>query len=186
MAGIETGFERAADAADAKQAQATTAQWLAYRSRLGLGEETVKTPHGEQKVTKLDAQRGHDSPLEPVSSANGVLEIDVSRQVPGKVHPWAARLNGIASSTAERLLGMNLRNSGVPIRIIVNGSSVVTLDEAGRVRSSGPTLTPEASEPDGTEVANNLEAQRIVQVVLEKSLKAWGIKHVTTNDTAER
>jgi hypothetical protein len=183
MDGIRSAFKRAAASAEAKQAQATTSQWLAYTARLGIGQETVKTANGDRAVTKLASQREHESPLQLTGLANGVLQIDVSRNSE-KIRPQSARLYGIANTTAERLRGMNLRNSGVPIRFVVNGWSVVTLDEAGRVRSSGPNLTPEHSEPGDMEAANNMEAERIVQVVLEKSLKAWGIDKITTNDTS--
>lgn len=70
-----------------------------------------------------------------------------------------------------------------PVRISLHGGlTIITVDEAGRVRVAGAPLMHKGSN---TEIQQLKEAQHIVDVVMSKTLAAWGVQQVQTNDARQ-
>ena len=180
VAAMGAGFDAAATRAEQAQAQATAVQLATYRARTKLGEEMVHTNAGGVTVTKLEGERKQGaSKLQLADLASGVLEISAQMGASQEVTVQGARMLDVASITADRLLSMDLRNTGIPIRIVLDGMVGITLDEAGRIRMAGPPLS--RSGP-WTEEQQIQQGERIARIVLGKSLGAWGIRQVQTND----
>lgn len=74
----------------------------------------------------------------------------------------------------------------IPLRIVMDGVSVITRDEAGRVRVSGALqgLDETAKSPsDEVQAAHN--ATLVVETILSRSLAAWGIE-IEGDDDSKR
>lgn len=184
--GIRTGAKAGAKRS---QADATSAEFATYLARVKLGTQSIETAVGKQTVTNLDQQRTFDTndKLATPELAAGVLEIQVSRDAPsGGVSVSGARMNGISWLTANRLTRLDLRASGVPLRISVHhGATIITVDEANRVRVGGLPLEKQGPNA-GTEAQDIHEAERIVRIALSKTLQAWGVDVVTNDQNQPR
>lgn len=180
---VSEGIEMALPEAQEKQKTATAQQFMAYMARSRLGEETATTQAGPTTVTKLDQQRAHKG-IEASGLAAGVLEIEITRDhASGAVNVSGARVNGISHLVAERLKGVPLAGSGVPIRLSLHGGlTIITLDEAGRARLGGSSLQFDGPQ---SEVQQIREAERIAHVVLSKTLAQWGLERIQTNDASQ-
>lgn len=187
LEGMADGITALADGGMAKQAQAdaTSAEFAAYMARTKLGTADVRTATGSQTVTNLEKQRTFDNEnkLATPSLAAGVLEIEVDRDPgSGNVSVTGARMNGVSWLTTSRLQSMDLRKVGVPVRISVfHGASIITVDEANRVRVGGLPLTKRNA---GGEAHDIQEAERIAQMALSKPLASWGVE-IQTNDAGQ-
>ena len=113
-------------------------------------------------------------------------------------------MNGIKKETAKRLLSVDLRSVGVPIRIVEDVSGYggaseagrvgkgmeqhrnwafsATLDEAGRVRVLSDWGGSSGDEHGGTEAQEMASAEAVVDHILSRTLAAWGIKDIGTNE----
>jgi hypothetical protein len=184
MTGIAHGFDDAVDAqAKQKQAAITSAQFMTYLARTSLGTETIDTPHGSEVVTDMSLQRSHgDSVLEPAPLSAGVLEIACDYQYGGNVRVYDARANQVSHLIVNRLLDQHLAHSGIPIRVSIHGGlTMITRDEAGRVRVKGlPMVGPPYREEQRIQ-----EAERILHIVFSKTLKDWGVAQIHTNDASQ-
>lgn len=180
---IGQGINESLPEAKEKQQAATSQQFMAYMARARLGVETATTEAGPTTVTKLDQQRAHRN-IEASALVAGVLEIDVSRDhASGAVSVSGARVNGISHLVADRLRDLPLAGSGVPVRLsLFGGSAIITLDEAGRVRLGGVSISVDGPQ---TEVQQLREAERIARVVLSKTLSQWGLERIQTNDASQ-
>ncbi len=182
--GIAQGFDDAVNAqAKQKQATITAAQFMTYLARTNLGAETINTPHGSEVVTDMSLQRSHgDSVLEPAPLSAGVLEIVCDYQYGGNVRVNDARANQVSHLIVNRLLDQHLAHSGIPIRVSIHGGlTMITRDEAGRVRIKG---LPMVGAPYREEQRIQ-EAERILHIVFSKSLKDWGVAQIHTNDASQ-
>lgn len=182
MQGVMEGLDEAKTDAKERQAAKTSAQFMTYVARTNLGTQKLDTPAGQQTVTDMTEQRGHgDSLLEPASLASGVLEIVCDYQR-GQVRVLDARAQNVSWLVANRLLDKPLVKSGIPMRVSLHGGgTIITRDEAGRVRVSG---TLELAAPGGEEQQVR-EAERILDVVFAKSLADWGVPQIHTNDATQ-
>jgi hypothetical protein len=180
--GVMEGLDEAKTDAKERQAATTSAQFMTYVARTNLGTQKLDTPAGQQTVTDMTEQRGHgDSLLEPASLASGVLEIVCDYQR-GQVRVVDARAQNVSWLVANRLLDKPLVKSGIPMRVSLHGGgTIITRDEAGRVRVSG---TLELAAPGGEEQQVR-EAERILDVVFAKSLADWGVPQIHTDDATQ-
>ena len=173
--------------AAAKQADATALQWLTFKARHALGAEKIDTPSGPQTVTNLGSQRGTTDGRLGLPSvpelANGLLELEVqSGGRAGNIRVEGARIKGVSTLIAQRMLDLPLRGTGIPIRLLVDLDTVITVDEAGRVRVVGGAWDSSEGRFELGEAQAMRSAERIVSVVLEQPLRAWGVQHVSTDD----
>jgi flagellar motor switch/type III secretory pathway protein FliN len=187
MSGIGTAFDNASESAAAKQAAATSLEFVALNARTKLGtEEAPKNSADLHETTKM-AEQGVDAPDHwftggPTKLASGVLEVNVTRDRFTKaVTVSSARINNVARLIANRLLPLDLRHAGIPVRLVVNGYTVITLDEIGRVRVSGVALVDDGQPNEAQQI---LEAEHVVDTVFSKPLGRWGLSQIDTNDAS--
>lgn len=181
--GVTAGLAEATKGAKERQAANTSAQFMTYLARTNLGTEQVSTPDGARTVTDMSEQRSRGSSrLEPSGLAAGVLEIVCDYHRGGDVRVTDARAHNVSWMVAKRLLDKRLASSGVPMRLsLYGGGTIITRDEAGRVRVSGTLdMTPPYREEQQIR-----EAERILNVVMSKSLADWGIPQIHTNDVTQ-
>ena len=175
------------------QARASERQWVAFVAGQAVGTDEVREPMtGKLRtVTRID-QVGSSTP--------GVLQIDVdvtgADSITGaKVR--SASINGIAQEIADDLWSTELLHAGVPIRMSVTYHGAreahgrVMRDEAGRIRVEGfiPHDLPPEIEPGRPMVREEQmhhSAEALCGIVLAKSLKAWGLTGVKTDDATGR
>lgn len=183
MTGIASGLSEAMNDAKEKQSDATAQQFMAYMARVKLGDEEVSTESGATNVTNLQPQRKYRN-LDPAALAAGVLEIDVERDhETGGVSVSGARVHDISHLIADRLRKQPLAGSGVPLRFsVTRGTSMITVDEAGRVRVGGAALLQHGPLTEAQQIR---EAERIVRAVLSKTLAQWGLERIETNDASQ-
>ncbi len=164
------------------QMQETTAQWLAYKARASLGVESASRHGSAVTVTKLSKTREFQK-LHPPCTVAGMVDIYVDR-VGSSWRVTGARVNGVSSLVANRLLTANLRAARIPIRfVLVDGAGYVTRDEAGRVRYSGFLhLDPDAGPGMPDEKNEIRTAEQVVDLVLGRTLASWGVKTIRTDD----
>jgi hypothetical protein len=181
--GIKLGLMDATKEAKERQAANTSAQFMTYLARTNLGTEQVSTPDGPRTVTDMAEQRSSGrSKLEPAGLAAGVLEIVCDYHRGGDVRVTDARAHNVSWMVVKRLIDKRLANSGIPMRLsLYGGATIITRDEAGRVRVSGTLeMTPPYREEQQIR-----EAERILNVVLSKSLAEWGVPQIHTNDATQ-
>jgi hypothetical protein len=169
------------EAALHEQAAHTATQWVTYRTRASLGTEVVAGTR--EKATKLDAVREFDKMTSP-SGARGLLDIHV-RLTSGAPTVQSARLLGVSSYVANRVLEADLRATRTPVRIVIDdGKGFITRDEVGRVRYSGfIRLGPDGSALD--ERQQHHAAQTIADTIVGRTLAGWNINRVITDDQQE-
>ena len=105
-----------------------------------------------------------------------------------------ARLAGIAAEIVARLNDRPLRDLGIPIRFIlgdrVERPTMITVDEAGRVRAEGDYGALASHGDDAASATNEAQAfagtQALVDRVMAQSLATMGIKVEHDDSTGER
>jgi hypothetical protein len=176
--------QQAGSKAESEQARATSLQLLAFKARLELGDESVRSGSGIHPVTKMDDARHGDRVFDDPRTPDGLLDIRVTLTA-GKPHVHGARVEGVSREVVERLLDADLANARIPMRITLNGVGHITRDEAGRIRYSG--FVP--LDADMTSIEDELSqirgAQRIADEVLSRSLKGWGVASIETDDASK-
>lgn len=182
MEGVSTGLDEAALEAKEKQAAATAQQFMAYMARVKVGTEDVKAGGKTKTVTDMGPQREYEN-LEAPSLAAGVLEIVVDHDpTSGSISVGGARVNDISRLIANRLRAVPLAGSGVPLRLSLHhGATIITQDEAGRVRVGGSPLVLKGPHTEAQQIR---EAERILRIVLSKTLAQWGLDQIHTNDAS--
>jgi hypothetical protein len=192
---LANGMKAAAQTATAFHANALSLQWIAAAARESLGEEQAQLPDGSTaETTKLESVRDYGErgwyKETNVPTHDGVLDIHVDVPVgstpldPEQVKVRSASMTGIAQAMADRLIHLNLRDAGIPLRFVVHGHpALITRDEIGRVRINGYLLTEDgvsAGRKEGTgvkwtEAHMHVGARALVNKVLSQTLAAWGI-----------
>jgi hypothetical protein len=195
---MQGGLEAGKKAGPKHQREATAAKWVDFVAQGKHGTEKA----GSKTVTKLD--KLHKQMPEGLTSAmwanwqnavagKGVLEITVDMD-DDHVTVEGARLDGVSRLIGDRLLKMDLRRAGIPIRLVTSVThsgvprDVITIDEAGNVRTGGPHQYEKNTENEGDakgEAQNIQGAKRIVDKVLAKTLSAWGVAHVESDDKSK-
>ena len=196
---IQVGLEAGKKAGAKHQRDASATQWVDFVAQGKHG--TAKA--GAKAVTKLDEL--HAQMPEGVSGSmwatwlnsaagKGVLEITVDVDDDLHIKVDGARLDGVSRLIGDRLLKMDFRAAGVPVRLNVTNTGyrrlkaprdVITVDEAGNVRTGGPRQYEKNTENEGDahgEAQNIQGATHIVDKVLAKTLSQWGISHVESDD----
>jgi hypothetical protein len=184
MEAFRAAFAAHASVAETAQTSATAQAWVTFKARDSLGSETLQGAEGPTQVTKLASVRDFTHRgLGVPGDASGLLDIHVTLQE-GVPHVDSATLNGVAQPVADVLLDSNLRAANMPFRIIVGRQgAIITVDEVGRARLSGAlVLFTEDGIPTGDESQAHRGAQRVVDKVVAKSLRSWGLQHVATDD----
>jgi hypothetical protein len=197
IAVLAEAMDSAATVAAVVQASATELQWIASTARQSMGETNARLPDGSSvAVANLDKAREYGprswSKASGVPTHDGVLDIHVDLPVgstPVEVSGFkvlSAAITGISQEAADRLLGVNLADAGIAIRLIVRGHpALITRDEIGRVRVNGYLLTT-GQGVTWSEQQMHLGATFLVDQVLAKPLVRWGVKHVKSDDATER
>jgi hypothetical protein len=188
--GMGDAYLEASKTAVEIQASATSSQFVTYKARTTLGKESVKTATGEREVTQLDKPQKQTgkSKLDPLEPVDGLLQLQVAMgandpgEAPSGVRVVSATLNGVAQLIADRLLDVNLRQSGLPI-LLVGDRLHATIDELGRVKNSEQTVVRANHFDTVPKEQTSADAQRIADVVFSRTLADWGIQKVQTNDT---
>lgn len=199
---IQGGLEAGKKVGPKHQREATAAKWVDFVAQGKHGTAKV----GNKNVTKLDELHKELPRGSPESSnfwgansypGKGVLEITVNVDDEHHVAVDGAQLDGVSRLIGDRLLKMDLRTAGIPMRLNVTNSGyrrstvardVITVDEAGNVRTSGPRQYEENTENEGDvkgEAQNIQGAKHIVDKVLSKTLSAWGVSHVESDDKSK-
>lgn len=202
MITLARGMASASAVADQIQQQATSLEWIAAVARRANGSTQAKLPDGsEAETTKLDAARSYDAETwyseSGVAKHDGVLDIHVELPVgmtPVEMSGFkvkSASITGVSQELADRLVDLHLAHAGIPIRLVVSGHpALITRDELGRVRINGYLLTKDASSDGGpphwTEAHMHRGAKLLVDKVLSKTLRAWGIEAPKTDDATGR
>ena len=183
MQGVKDALHEAKAGAKERQATSTSAQFMTYLARTNLGTEKLDTADGSKNVTDMTEQRGAGrSMFEPAGLATGVLEIACDYKRGGQVNVTDARARNVSWLVVNRLLDKRLAESGIPMRLSLSGgTTIITRDEAGRVRVAGMLDLA----PPHTEAQQVREAERILNVVLSKSLAEWGVPQIHTNDATQ-
>jgi hypothetical protein len=199
---IQGGLEAGKKVGPKHQRDASAAKWVDFVAQGKHG--TAKA--GNKTVTKLDEL--HKQMPEGVTGSmwatwlnsvagKGVMEITVDVDDDLHISVDGARLDGVSRLIGDRLLKMDLRAIGVPIRLNVTNTGyrrskdprdVITVDEAGNVRSGGPRQYEKNTENEGEahgEAQNIQGAKHIVDKVLAKTLSQWGISHVESDDKSK-
>jgi hypothetical protein len=161
------------------QSKATALQFVEYRARTSMG--TVKSDGtSAAQVTSVmsDARTS-------IRDFPGLLDLHVAIRAPNAV--TSASIHGVSKSVAARLMTVDLRTVGIPLRIHPNpdgwsGYGVITRDEAGRIRYESANATKadrkhhvldEDSKPADPEAQSIRSAERIVNAALSKTLAEW-------------
>ena len=199
---IQGGLEAGKKAGPKHQRDASAAQWVDFVAQGKHG--TAKA--GNKTVTKMDEL--HKQMPEGIygswwaawlnsAAGKGVLEITVDVDNDLHISVDGARLDGVSRLIGDRLLKMDLRAIGVPIRLNVTNTDyrrsqdprdVITVDETGNVRTGGPRQYEKNTENEGDahgEAQNIQGAKHIVDKVLAKTLSQWGISHVESDDKSK-
>ncbi|MDB4954173.1 MAG: hypothetical protein JWO36_1742 [Myxococcales bacterium] len=180
MEAFRDEFTASAQFAEANQAEETSARWANFVARMKLGTshvEAVPGPHATE-ATAMEAVRPGKPDVSPKSIA-GVIDVFISSEHP-PLKVERAVLNGISQATADRLARVPLATQLLPMRFVVKEGgfepSIITRDEAGRVRVSGSLAG--SNEADAVE-----RATKLVEQVLHKPLSSWGVQLQTDDAT---
>jgi len=170
------------DLAKPRQAEATAAQYVAYRARSTLGAEQLPSDGGE--VTRMDDARTYQRLTAP-GQPDGLLDILIEKRG-DHLAVKGARMNGVSKLVADRLLRMSLVDARIPIRIVLqNDLGFITRDEAARIRYSGFMHLDPGAGPGFDEPQELRSAEDMVSVVLSRTLESWGIRAVQTDDASK-
>jgi hypothetical protein len=156
------------------QKNATAAAWVGFRARMSLGTEALPTREHEPVTDLANARPKHPGP--DLASIKGLLDLDIDIEH-GAPYVAAARVNGVASSLANELMANPLANSRMPLRLVVSRNeqepTIITRDEAGRVRVSG-NLQRLSRFVGGETIADEpqaeLAARRLVDEIVARPL----------------
>lgn len=187
---IQQSYDVGAKQAAKIQADATATQWVSYVAQGKLGAETVGAKDHERDVTRMDALRKNrpgygPTPELAAAPVAGVLDIEVYIGTDRRVQEVkSARLDGVSQLIGDRLLKMDLRHAKIPVRIRYGVADVITVDEAGRVRTVSQHGIDADTFGEDREVQKIRGAQRAVDELFAKTLASWGIVHVATDDKA--
>ncbi|MDQ3364038.1 MAG: hypothetical protein M3680_01225 [Myxococcota bacterium] len=188
--------------ADQIQAHATKLGWIAAVAHQAHGVTAVDRPDGSKaETTNLDRARSYGSrgwyTETRAPTHDGVLDIHVELPVGATpvemsgLRVKSASITGVSQEVADWLMDYQLATAGIPIRLVVSGHpALITRDELGRVRINGYLLTKDAtsggSVPQWTEAHMHRGAKLLVDKVLSRTLRAWGIGPPTSDDATGR
>jgi hypothetical protein len=185
MAAVGKALGEVSDNAAETQQLQTETQWVAGLAQSTNGHGTYPDPKDHEKThhTLLMGPRNG-------RSRDGVLTIRVHRldsnlEGTPQLQVIAASLHGVAQPIADHLRTMRLAEIPIPIMLDMSGTmkARITRDEGGVVRVTGKAdrggSFPDAIDP---EVQNIRVGQLVLDAVLEKSLSAWNVSRVTTDD----
>jgi len=159
---FRAGLKAMVESASATQAHHTRREWLSVVAKSNNGIDFAKVNGELRQTTNL-----HHA----TSSVRGVLRITVEDRKVTK-----ASIDGVSQAAAAHLLDRTLLREPIPLLIEVRterGGSFYTRDEVGRVRAP---FVQEGEE------SRHHHAQRTVDEVLSKSLSAWGVTRIETDD----
>ena len=189
---LEAGLEGGRLEMKKTQMSASATQWAAYVAQGTYGHEEARNKNNEPvSVTRTEELRKQETVYGDIEMASrikgGVLEIYVGVGPGGGIRMGGARLDGVSRLIGDRFLRMNLRDAAIPVRIRTGVEDVITIDEAGRIRTGGPRQyePDQAEEGTGGEAQNLQAAERIVEIVFSKTLSQWGVSHIASNDSAK-
>jgi hypothetical protein len=185
MQGIAEGYKEAGEGVEIVLAQAfaSETQWMAGVAQSTFGHELVRDSKGREATTTDTTHLRADTQY---SNHNGVLELEVTvpNGKPELAWPIGASVQGIAQEIADRMWRYPLLQTPIPLLLIVHSPGRVARiarDESGRIRVHGEMLLPDGTTTDSE--AQMIEpASQLARVVLSKSLAAWGVAKVATND----
>ncbi len=202
MITLEHGLASASAVADQIQAHATKLEWIAAVARAANGETKAELPDGSKaETTNLDKARNYGAETwyseSPAAKHDGLLDIHVELPVgmtPVEMSGFkvkSASITGVSQEIADKLIDLHLAHAGIPIRLVVSGHpALITRDELGRVRINGYLLTKDNSAGDGpprwTEAHMHRGAKLLVDKVLSKTLRGWGIEAPKSDDATGR
>ena len=176
---IKKAIDAVSGAAQQRQVEATTKEWVSYKARAKHGSEDAVDATGRSvNVTRMDDSKG-DGESFPYAGQSSVLEITVVGSDVESVHAVGARMNGMSRNTVARFVDMDLGRAGIPIALLW-GYRHITRDEAGRVRVGQQGAFASVPEVQAIE-----QAERVLAKVLGRSLKSWGVAEVATDDRKE-
>ncbi|HEU0036390.1 MAG TPA: hypothetical protein VFQ53_37515 [Kofleriaceae bacterium] len=166
--------ESAAGHAQTIQQEESERQWVSLVAQSAHGSDEVMAGGRTMRATHLDRAPG---------SSDGLLTIHA---VPSDVTPGIVRsvvratMTGISQEVCDGLHETDLQRAMLPLKIIlVDGAgkptAQITRDEVGRVRRVA------FAELD--EVQWHRDAESIVQHVCSRTLKAWGVAAIESDDT---
>lgn len=168
------------DATDFQKSSTATA-WIGFRSRIALGTEEMPTRDHERVTNLAHARPAHPGPN--VGPIKGLLDLDVDIEH-GAPYVEAARVNGVARSLANELIGKPLTDFPLSVRIVIGNDepepTIITRDEAGRIRVSGNLSRLSRFSADGdvyNESQAELVARRLADEILSRPLapKSGGV-----------
>jgi len=184
MNGIDAALVDVAERANLEQLGATASQWVALKARLAAGAESLS---GGIDVTKMPAPSHEVGNVAP-RGTTGVIDlwVDIAG---GTTRVRDARVLGVAQAVAEELVDTDLRRARLPMRFIVGWNeanpTIITMDEAARLRVGGDPHRLAAFDPDGRPLDSEAQAERaaraVVEAALARSLASWQVS-ITTND----
>ena len=174
--------------AELHQKQATAAQWFAFKAQYSNGSQALGR---DTVVTDLGRARPAHPSVDPRALA-GVIDIHVDLEH-GPVHAVAAYSRGVAQAAAHDLDDLDLATAHVPLRLILGADepepTIVTRDEAGRIRVSGDLGRLSEFDDRGQRPDNEIQAERaaraVCELVLARPLAGWGVSILTDDQTAK-
>jgi hypothetical protein len=173
--------------AEILQATCTELQWIDGIARGELGEETVRTPEGPRSVSRVhDTRRDRLQEIKRKGLLDIGVELDGEFGAPvedREFHVTSASIRGVAQEAAHTLLAIQLANAGIPIRVRVGNVATITRDEIGRLRVFGFLLCRDCG-PEYSEALGHASAVSLVDRLLAKSLKEWGLDDVESDDAS--
>ena len=185
---LEQTFRGSLPVAEQHQRQATVSQWFAFKARIENGYEELP---GDVVVTDLDDARPEHATIFP-APLSGLVDIGVDVD-DGAARPVAAYVRGVAQAAADDVTRVNLADAHVPVRLVLGWEqpepTIVTRDEAGRVRVAGDLRRLAAFDERGNVPADEIQAERaarlVCDTVLARTLEEWHVQ-VLTDDQSVR
>jgi len=173
MEALEVGMHQASEtAAEQRQQIESERQWTSIVARSSNGTDTVRVNGEERDVTTLGrATRATRGVLRIRATVRPGPETDEVQAVK------SASMDGISQELADRMHRQDLSAAPVAVMIIAEseiGTSIITRDEVGRVRQRVGDA--------GNEASQHRRAQALCDRVLAKTLVAWGIERIVTDD----
>jgi hypothetical protein len=181
------GFDAAKPEAEQAQANATAPQWIALVARSELGEDAIDEK--KDLAPDVDAEKVADYTTDMAGlrgshtmEGKGVLDLTLDKQGPGG-RVVRARLLGISKSIVARIDTIPMRDLRIPIRLILGTNldkpTVVTIDEAGRIRASGDyeqlANHHDAADSASSEAQAYRGTEALVDRLLDGTLASLGV-----------
>jgi hypothetical protein len=174
MAAIAKALEQQEKNATVAQASSTATAWIGFRSRISLGTEQIPNTDHETVTNLASARPAHPGPN--VAPIKGLLDLDVDIEH-GAPYVQAATVRGVSRALAHELVGKSLAGFPLNVRIVIGNDepepTIITRDEAGRIRVSGNLSRLSRFSSDGEvrdEAQAELEARRFVDEILTRPL----------------